>query len=134
MADAAHKKIDQLYDYAERAVESIGQILGVDVTTPPKAIRASVVENRASNTLPGQAQRALPAPTSPPGPVVRPWEIVEAIDSTTGATVFAVTNGVESADCASRDFAEQVLAAMTAIVPHGQVAPIAMGAGRGRGR
>ena len=51
-----------------------------------------------------------------------------------GAPVFVVSNGVESADCKSREFAEQVLAAMTAIVPAAQVAPIAMGAGRGRFR
>ena len=135
MADEAHNQIDRVYDFAERAVEGIGRVLGVDVSTPIKG-KVELADRRAARALPPAtpAQRALPAPT-------RPWEVVEALDSGTGAPVFVVTNGVESADCKSREFAEQVLAAMTSLgaatpqlAAAAPTAEVSMGNGRGRRR
>lgn len=107
MKDEGHRTIDRAYDYAERMVDGIGAALGVD--TNAKAIEGSKVkalkDANLAKTLPaGQAQRALPATREP-------FRIDQRFDRR-GTSFWVVTNGIESAECGSFEFARQVLAAV----------------------
>ncbi len=126
--DNTHSHIDRAYDAIERAVDGIGQVLGVDVGTPVAKPRA-IVASRAT-PIRGQVAAAPQRPTAlPPAkrvlclPAPRvPFRIVETIDGL-GHTTFIVTNDVESASCETREFAEQVMASIAAKLSKGTAAP-----------
>ncbi len=119
MSDAAnrrtHHQIDRAYDLADRVVEGVGAILGVDVNRSDAAPAPSLSRVK---TLPGTSRKALPVASSelkralPALPPARAaFHIVEALDED-GLAIWIVTNGRESAECGSRAFADQVLAAI----------------------
>lgn len=97
-SDTDPSMIDRVYDVLDRGADAIGAALGVDLS-PPAATAAEL------------ARPALPAPAAQR----EPFRVREVIDAATGKVTYNVTNGVHtSADCPSRAFAEQVLAALRA--------------------
>lgn len=143
-ADRTHRKIDDAYDVADRVVEGVGRVLGVDVNAgqAKSAKNANPLPAAASSTakaLPAAASPVAAPPITPPTaieskPVTQPFRIVESLDEK-GVKTFTVTNGIATADCKSRAFAEQVLVSINA----GAIAPASTSqrfitGGRGRGR
>lgn len=111
MSDAQKSAVDRIYDTLEQGAVAVGAVLGVDVRAEASAERSAREARHARVPGPAAAAaRALPSP----GRARRAFEIIEAIDADTGKTTYTVTNGVESADCPSRAFAQQVLEALAA--------------------
>lgn len=113
MSDEGHRTIDKAYDAAERVVDGIGRVLGVDTRTSSDVAAPAIARLKDANVraaLPANATKALPA--APPEASAS-FRIVETI-SETGVKIFTVTNGTVTADCKSRAFAEQVFIALTA--------------------
>ncbi len=128
MSDEGHRKIDQAYDFAERVVEGVGRVLGVDVHGPHDSKAPKIATMKNANPLPAASDvKALPAAPPPP------FRIAETIDEN-GVKTWAVTNGIQSADCKSREFAEQVLAAIEAGTKSTQAPSRFAGGGRGSRR
>lgn len=105
--------VDRVYDTLERGAELVGAFLGVDVRDE---VSAEIEHRKAINAsappaiAPGRERSRFMLPL----PEREPFRIIEAIDTTTGKTVWTVTNGCESADCPSAEFAQQVLEALRA--------------------
>lgn len=109
MATAEEKSmIDRVYDVADEAANAIGHALGVDLSEPETANAPKLDTPRAPSS------RQIPAISAPAAPVRGPFHVIEAIDHDTGKPVFTVTNGVERHDCATRKFADDVIAALRA--------------------
>lgn len=118
--------IDRAYDAAEGFVDGIGVVLGVDTSlTNPTAARVAVSPSgKGRAQLPTKPTLALPpiAPIAPIAPVVHtapaPAFLIVESHNAQGRPIWIVTNGIVRAECATRAYAESVIALIAAREAH----------------
>jgi hypothetical protein len=100
VADSGLAAIDRVFDFVDDLADKADRVLNRSKRTedPQRSRRAR--RPRVDTTVKGRPARAITS---------RRFEIVEAIDSVLGTTLFIVTNGDVRAECTSRAFAEQIL-------------------------
>lgn len=110
MPDDVRTHIDKIYDTADRIVDSVASVFGVDVHASPGKLSGGKVKvalassDRAAIAAPPAAKRVLLLPAAP-----EPFRISETV-ADRGTSTFTVTNGiVTSPPLPSRAYAEQVL-------------------------
>jgi hypothetical protein len=102
VADSGLTAIDRVFDLVDGAVDRVDRVLNRNKRSE-EAQRARRAKRADVDTAPSVKVR--PSRTL----AARRFEIVEAIDSVLGTTLFIVTNGDVKAECTSRAFAEQIL-------------------------
>lgn len=103
MADSGLAAINRVFDFVDGAVDRVDRVLNRNKRSE-EAQRAHRAKRVNVDTAP--SVKARPAARTL---AARRFEIVEAIDSVLGTTLFIVTNGDVKAECTSRAFAEQIL-------------------------
>lgn len=110
MADSTTTAIDRLFDLVDGGVERLDQVLNRGKQTEEK--------HRARHTkkppeVIDAASTVKTAPSSPPSTstalATRRFRIVESTMPETGVMIYVVTNGVQRAECTTRDLAEKIM-------------------------
>lgn len=101
MADSGLASIDRVFDLIDGVVDKADRVLNRNKRSE-ETQRARRAKRADVDTAPSVKVRSRTL-------AARRFEIVEAIDSVLGTTLFIVTNGDVKAECTSRAFAEQIL-------------------------
>ena len=122
--DSNLSAIDRVFDFVDSAVDKVDRVLNRAKYTEEqhreRRTRKQVVIDTASAVKvarsPGDL-RVVKAETSAPSSSValatRRFRIVEAVDASSGQTIFVVTNGGDArAECSTRVLAEKILRAL----------------------
>lgn len=133
MADDITRQIDRAYNVADSIADAMDSFLGVADSRRKAKASPAIADDKVLATVTAQAPQvtqvaaprlpvaqakapiALPAATGVAAPS---FQIVEAIGED-GQTVYVVTNGKHNAECVTRAFADQVLAALAAPLTKG---------------
>lgn len=111
MADDTTQAIDRFFDAVDGGVDKVARVLNRTQNTEATiretyGKRRTIIEAEASTVKP----KAKTAPSTSMAVATRPrFYIVESVDPRHGNTIFVVTDGSSRTECASREFAEQIL-------------------------
>jgi len=111
VADETTRAIDRFFDAVDSGVDKVAHVLNrtektQDSIREKHGKRRTIIEAEASTVKP----KAKTAPSTSTAVAARPrFRIMESVDPRSGSTIFVVTDGSSRTECASREFAEQIL-------------------------
>lgn len=116
MVDPVLAAIDRAFDFVDGVVAKADHVLNV----ADRVLRGGVPTPAPKSRRRGQTRRERPAATAGAAALVTTkkaapqFRIVEATEADTGVAVFIVTNGLQKAECATRELAVKFLAMLEA--------------------
>lgn len=108
MADSTIKAIDRVFDLIDSVVGSTDHALDRVKRTEDQH-RASRAKKAAPEVIDTTAAVKAPPSSSTAIAPARRFRIVESTTPETGVMIFVVTNGVQRAECTTRELAEKIL-------------------------
>ena len=111
VADDTTRAIDRFFDAVDNGVDNVARVLNRTQRTEEQ-IRAETKRRVVIDTQ-AHEKRKAPAASASTAVTTRPrFRIVESIDPKSGKTIFVVTDGSARTECATREFAAQILKAL----------------------
>ncbi len=117
MTDPSITAIDRVFDLVDGAVDKVDRVLNRARYTEEqhRARRAKrpVVIDTAASVRVVSTKAAPPSPAESSAIASRRFRVVEKVDSSSGSTIFVVTNGGDDrVECSTRELAQKILRAL----------------------
>jgi len=115
VADDTTRAIDRFFDAVDGGVDKVARVLTRTQNTEEqlreKYKRRTIIDAEVSSSKPkAKASARGRAGTTAVTTTARPrFRIMESVDPRSGNTIYVVTDGSSRTECASREFAQQIL-------------------------
>ncbi len=124
-ADPTTRSIDQLFDFIDKGVDAVDRVVNRSKYADEQLQEQAQEHDRRRKRreiIDAVPEKPVKKESSPPTAIVRKshFYIVEQIDPKSGQTLFVVTDGGNArTECATREFAAQILRALEKSSPGG---------------
>ena len=116
VADETTRSIDRFFDAVDGGIDKVARVLNRTQNTEEQirekyGKRRTIIDAETSSAKPKtKATTAKTATTTAVVAVPRPrFRILESVDPRSGNMIYVVTDGCSRTECASREFAQQIL-------------------------